>query len=111
VNGADFQKWLTEHGQVIPIDGLMGPKTRAAIAAAFTNPCAASITEDEIIAFANRLGCTTRQLKAVATVESSASGFDRLGRPKILFERHLFWRYTRGIFGKTPSPGRSSGCP
>jgi hypothetical protein len=102
MNCSDFQKWLQEHGQALVVDGLCGPKTRAALTGAFTNSCAQSVTDDEIATFAARLGCSVKQIMAVALVESSASGFDRLGRPKILFERHLFWRYTRGIFGKTP---------
>lgn len=98
MNPTDLQKWLTEHGQAIVVDGLCGPKTRAAISSAFTNPCAPAITDAEIGTFAARLGCSVKQLRAVAMVESSGSGFDAQGRPKILFERHLFHRYTSGHF-------------
>jgi hypothetical protein len=37
-----------------------------------------------------------RNVRAVAAVESSGSGYDDQGRPKILFERHLFHRMTKG---------------
>ena len=32
------------------------------------------------------------ELRAVVEVECSGSGFDRHGRPKMLFEPHRFWR-------------------
>jgi hypothetical protein len=101
VNCLELQQWLAAHGQAIIPDGLCGPKTRAAIIAAFTNTCAGAITDAEIAVLASRLGCTTKQLRAVSIVESGGAAFDRSGRPKILFERHLFHRYTNGAF--TPS--------
>jgi hypothetical protein len=42
-------------------------------------------------------------LKAVSLVESGGAGFDTKGRPKILFERHLFWRFTNGKHGNDTS--------
>lgn len=109
MNCADLQKWLSEHGQAVIVDGLCGPKTRAAISAAFTNRCAQAIGMDEIGTFAARLGCSVKQLRAVAKVESSGSGFDASGRPKILFERHLFHRYTGGRFSPSIYSNPSGG--
>lgn len=86
------------------VDGRWGPASRAALLARFTNTSAAKITTNEMQAFAERLGCTLRQLAAVAAVESSGSGFDRYGRPKILYERHYFHRLTEGKW----SPGSFS---
>lgn len=97
----ELQQWLGAHGQPVISDGICGPKTRAALIAAFTNPCAAAVSDDELQALAGRLGCSARQLRAVAQVESDGGGFDRQGRPKILFERHLFHRFTQSRF--TPS--------
>lgn len=77
-------------------DGIWGPNSRTALLAAFTNTRAPAVTGDEIDAFAGMVGCTPKQLRAVAKVESSGSGFDRQGRPKILYERHLFHRMTDG---------------
>lgn len=94
----ELQQWLAAHGQPVIPDGICGPKTRAAIIAAFANPCAAAITPVELDGIALRLGCSAKQLAAVAAVESSGGGFDRLGRPKILFERHLFHRFTDGAY-------------
>lgn len=79
-----------------PADGAWGPNSKAALLAAFTNTAAPAVTDEEIEAFAAMAGCTPKQLRAVANVESAGSGFDRQGRPKILFERHLFHRLTDG---------------
>lgn len=45
---------------------------------------------------ARRLNCTVAAIRAVAQVESAGGGFLRDGRPKILFERHIFHRLTGG---------------
>lgn len=95
----ELQQWLNAHGQAVNVDGKGGPKTRAAIIAAFTNGCAAAVTDADITVLASRLGCTTKQIKAVALVESGGSAFDKQGRPKILFERHYFHRLTGGKHG------------
>lgn len=97
----DLQKWLATHGQPVIPDGLCGPKTRAAIIAAFTSSSAPVVTAADIDALATRLGCSARQIRAVSIVESGGNAFDKEGRPKILFERHLFHRYTQGKY--TPS--------
>lgn len=92
----DLQKWIAAHGQPIVADGAFGPKSREALKAVFTNPCADATTDADMQVFADRLGCSVKQLKAVSLVESGGSGFDKQGRPKILFERHLFHRFTNG---------------
>jgi len=82
-------------------DGLWGPASRGALLMFFANKSAPAISVAEMEAFAGRLGCSLRQMAAVATVESSGSAFDRDGRPKILFERHLFHRITQGRWSPT----------
>ncbi|MFA6031806.1 MAG: N-acetylmuramidase family protein [Myxococcota bacterium] len=77
-------------------DGRWGPASRAALLAHFSNTNAPAITPPDIVTFAERLGCTVKQVRAVAKVESGAGGFDDLGRPRILFERHYFHRLTEG---------------
>lgn len=77
-------------------DGQFGRVSRAAFMAAFLNRAALGVTVQQIADFAARLGCTVKQLMAVACVESGGSGFDLAGRPKILFERHKFHRFTGG---------------
>jgi len=92
----ELQLWLGAHGQPVVVDGKPGPVTRAAIISAFTNVCAESVTDSQVAAYALRLGCTPKQVRAVATVESGRTAYDSQGRPKMLFERHLFHRLTEG---------------
>lgn len=77
-------------------DGKWGPASRAALLDHFTNKSAPAITPGQEQVIADRLSVSLRQLRAVAQVESSGSGFDNQGRPKILFERHYFHRLTDG---------------
>lgn len=79
-------------------DGVWGEKSKAALLAAFANRSAPLITAADIAATAKRLGCSPRQLDAVRAVESAGRGFDTDGRPKRLFERHKFHRFTGGRF-------------
>ena len=109
MNIADFQRWMIARGAPISADGVAGPRTRAALLQLFTNRHAPAVSEGEITAFARRIGITERQMRAIAVVESGGAAFDRQGRPKILFERHVFWRRTGGRFGvqpwSNPKPG------
>lgn len=101
MNVTELQQWLVERGQSIAVDGKAGPATRAALVAAFTNKEAPAVTPEEIVQFAAEIGCTPKQLNAIAHVESAGGGFDVHGRPKILFERHYFYRLTQGAYGLT----------
>lgn len=47
---------------------------------------------DDIATVAEEIGVEEAALRAVLTVESSGSGFDKAGRPKALFERHYFFK-------------------
>jgi hypothetical protein len=104
-----LQEFLNSHGAVLKVDGKSGPATRAAIQAVFTNRSAPAITADELKKLAERLGCTVKQLAAVASVESSGGGFDKLGRSKILYERHIFHRLTNGKFSPSTFSQRQGG--
>jgi hypothetical protein len=79
-------------------DGIWGDGSRKALLNAFTNAKPARLTTAEAKAFADRLKITPKQLAAVATVEAAGSGFDKTGKPKILFERHKFHKYTGGRY-------------
>lgn len=57
-----------------------------------------SFTDAGILRAAQQLGVNTATVRAVAEVESQGSGFLPDGRPKILFERHIFHRLTEGRF-------------
>jgi hypothetical protein len=96
MNIAELQTWLAAHGQEINIDGQAGPATRLAIISAFSNRSAPAVTDDDVARFAAEIGCSVKQMRAVAKVESGGAAFDAGGRPKILFERHYFHRLTDG---------------
>lgn len=59
------------------------------------------ISEQAFIDAAQKLKCSVAAIKAVAEVESSGGGFVDGGKPKILFEPHLFWKELRKV-GITP---------
>ncbi|VWX51393.1 N-acetylmuramidase domain-containing protein [Novosphingobium sp. 9U] len=52
---------------------------------------------------ARDLGCTVAAVRAVAQVESAGGGFLADGRPKILFERHIFHNRTGGRYSAAHS--------
>ena len=56
------------------------------------------LADGDFAAAASKLGCEVAAIRAVAKVESSRNPFDDLGRPTILYERHLFDKFTRGRF-------------
>lgn len=55
------------------------------------------LTDQDYRDAANLLGVDVATIKAVTEVESSGSGFLPSGRPKILFEGHVFWRELRKV--------------
>lgn len=99
-----LQQWLNDHGASprLVVDGQGGALTRAAIINVFVNKLAIPIIPAEVLAIATRLGDTNdRRIRAVASVEAKGSGWFTSGLPKILYERHYFYRLTRGKFGIT----------
>lgn len=56
------------------------------------------IEDIDLPRIAARIGVGEDELHAFMDVEASASGFDRQGRPKMLFEPHIFFR----LLGKGP---------
>lgn len=113
----DFQYWLNTRGaksattnrmgRPIAEDGKPGPDTRQAILSVFSNRQAPAVSPAEILAFATRLGGTTKQMRAVASVESAGSGFNEQGQPKALYERHYAWKRLRILLPllSNPKPG------
>jgi hypothetical protein len=53
---------------------------------------ARKLTMDDLEAIADSAGIELAALRAVVAVEAAGSGFDSDGRPKILYEPHIFWR-------------------
>lgn len=90
------------------IDGKVGVKTWTVLLSK-TRPAEAFgdkfLEENDLINFAVKHELQLAAVKAVNEVESSGKGFLIDGRPKILFEGHVFWRELkkRGIDPKTIS--------
>lgn len=92
MNISEFQSWLNKRGANIKVDGQAGPATRAAIMQVFTSKGAAAMTSADYEGIALGLGVSVRQLRAVSQVESGGGGWNGQGQPKILWERHYFWK-------------------
>lgn len=86
------------------VDGSWGPVSKACLLAHFANLQANALTPHDYNDAATRLGCKVEQVKAVRIVEAAGHGFDRAGRPTVLYERHKFHRFTGGRW----SPSRFS---
>ncbi|GGB22069.1 N-acetylmuramidase family protein [Agarivorans gilvus] len=56
------------------------------------------LRESDYEAVATQLGCEVAAIKAVAEVESSGDAFFSNGKPKILFEAHIFSKLTKHVF-------------
>ncbi len=104
---ANLQSWLNAHGASLVIDGKWGPNTRGAVIETFRNRQAPAATAADIRQIALDLGCTERQIMAVASVESAGGGWDDAGLLKCLWERHYAFRRIRVAipFLSNPSPG------
>jgi hypothetical protein len=90
---ATLQRRLTTLGYSISIDGRYGPRTRAAVLAALTDPADTAVVAADINGLAEQWEIEPAALWAVRDVEASGSGFAD-GRPKLLFEPHRFSRAT-----------------
>lgn len=107
-----LQSWLNEHGAQPKLkeDGIGGTLTKLAFIQVFINKDAKSITKNELLQIAQSLGDTSiKRIEAVGKVESNGSGWYDSGLPKILWERHYFYRLTKQIiniatFGLISSP-------
>lgn len=78
-------------------DGIVGAKTQAALSA----PKAPwMLSQNAIAEAAQSLGVDVSAIMAVNLVESLGSGFLPDGRPKILFERHHFYRLLKQKIGE-----------
>lgn len=71
-------------------DGIMGPKTWAAINQGKADP--KHLRQADLLQAADRLGVPVACIMAVNEVETTGEGFLPDGRPKILYERHVMYR-------------------
>lgn len=62
----------------------------------------APLSDEDYERAAKKIGCTVAAVRAVAQVESRGGYFSD-GRPKILFERHKFHKFTGGKFSQAHS--------
>ena len=96
----ELQSWLNTHGASPKLkeDGLGGTLTKAAFIQVFINKNVCAITQKELQEIAESLGDTnTKRIEVVGKVESNGSGWYDNGLPKILWERHYFYRLTKQI--------------
>lgn len=59
------------------------------------------LTDDDYKQAADALGCEVTAIKAVVKIESDGTGYLPDGSLKILFEAHIFHRFTKGRFDKS----------
>lgn len=83
-------------------DGIVGIKTWSKLYELqpnLTNYNSKFLSEQDLIDFSNLYNVDLAAIKAVNQVESSGKGFLLSGKPKILFEGHIFWKEleARGI--------------
>lgn len=77
------------------VDGIVGLKTWSKLLAAekeFFRFNDKLLSEQDLIDFASDYDLELAAVKAVNAIESSGKGFLVDGRPKILFEGHIFWK-------------------
>lgn len=77
------------------VDGMVGLKTWSKLLEAEKNIFHFNdklLSEDDLIEFSKTYNLELPKVKAVNEVESRGKGFLIHGRPKILFEGHVFWR-------------------
>ena len=84
------KEYQREHG--LSVDGEVGYKTWKSLILTSRKPNP-DITEEDYEMFGNLLGVEPACLKAVVKVETgNKGGFEKNGKPQILFEGHVFWR-------------------
>lgn len=71
------------------VDGIYGPKTAAALM--LNGKAPEQLSQQDLQDAADHLGVPVAAIMAVSSVESAGTGF-LAGRPRILFERHIFQR-------------------
>jgi len=78
------------------VDGIVGTKTWIKLTAAVPKEIQKTegklLSENDLINLAKELDLELAVIKAVNEVESSGRGFLTSGKPKILFEGHVFWK-------------------
>jgi len=95
---AAIKSFQASHSLVV--DGIVGPKTWARLLDMqdrLTQFNDKFLSEDDLKNFADEHDLELAAVKAVNEVESSGKGFLLDGRPRILFEGHVFWRQLKAM--------------
>lgn len=82
-------------------DGIAGHKTQGALAG---NDCQKLLKNADLINAAQRLDVPLATLYAVNEVESKGRGFLDIGKPVILFERHIMYRRLSKVRHESENP-------
>jgi len=102
----DFQKKKN-----LIVDGIVGTKTWMKLNATAPKEIKEAqkkfLSEKDLVDLAKELKVEVAAVKAVYEVESSGRGFLTSGKPKILFEGHVFWRRLKK-HGLNPSELKAS---
>lgn len=77
--------------------GQAGPRTMAALRGAVIGN---QLTITDLQQAADRLGVELAKLAAFAQVEAAGEGFDECQRPRLLFERHVFFKQIAKLQGE-----------
>jgi len=83
-------------------DGIAGSKTLAALAG---DDCEQLLKHTDLVNAAQRLDMPLATVYAVNEVESKGSGFLDIGKPLILFERHIMYRQLSKVRHESDNPG------
>ncbi|UVL00509.1 N-acetylmuramidase family protein [Pseudomonas sp. B21-048] len=83
-------------------DGIAGSKTLAALAG---DDCEQLLKHADLVNAAQRLDMPLANLYAVNEVESKGRGFLDIGKPVILFERHIMYRQLSNVRHESDNPG------
>lgn len=95
---ADIQTYLTAHKYYNgEISNNFGPRTSQALQDCLAAGPDTPLDAASIAKAATAIGCDTKAVKAVWTVEASGAGFSQ-GLPKILFEGHIFSALTKHAY-------------
>jgi hypothetical protein len=82
------------------IDGLYGRLTRGGVLCGMEDGPDTQLTDDDYLQSSRRLAVRQSTIRAFADVEAMGAGFAD-GKPKILFEPHVFCRMTKGAFNES----------
>lgn len=86
-NTENYLKNFQSSNNLLP-DGICGPKTWEILLKSLKRK---PLSNEDIKKVSEEIGCDYASIMAVREIESGGSGFTSEGRPKILFEGHVFW--------------------